>query len=224
MFLQVENALFKIHSDFITKYSSVLRDMLDLPGACNSPVSDSTPPHTTEKRVTLNGDSYPDWEVFLSIFYREWVSPRIEPFSQFANVQFRDLFSQIKFTAEQWASILRVSHKYMMSAIESNALSGIQQSDPALDPVEMVVLSIQIDSDELYKSAIEELARRNDFLSLEKAHKIGIKATYDVMAAKISRYESEKEDMRIAYELEKRMRLSCEEDKKRILQRTRPPY
>lgn len=85
------------------------------------------------------------------------------------------------YTAEQWAAVVLLANKYMMEGIELSALQQLRDTIPSLDDVDMMVLAQKVDSEELYHSALQSLAQRDQVLSLEDAQKIGIKAFHDVV-------------------------------------------
>jgi hypothetical protein len=64
VFLEVENAIFKIHRHFLRKHSPVLNDMLQLP---------TTTPgqEATDQNPLVLSDSALGWELLLGCFYRE---------------------------------------------------------------------------------------------------------------------------------------------------------
>jgi hypothetical protein len=68
-----------------------------------------------------------------------------------------------------------------MEGIELGALQQLQRSKPSLDMVDLMVLAQKVDSQELYQTALNHLAQRDQILSLEDAQKIGVTAFHDVV-------------------------------------------
>jgi BTB/POZ domain len=61
--LQVENAIFKVHRSFLVKYSTVIKDMFDVPQ------SGETKEATDETPLVLVGDNASAWELLLESHY-----------------------------------------------------------------------------------------------------------------------------------------------------------
>lgn len=68
-----------------------------------------------------------------------------------------------------------------MDGIELSALHQLQRSKPPLDMVDLMVLAQKVDSQDLYQTALHNLAQRDQLISLEDAQKIGVTAFHDVM-------------------------------------------
>jgi len=155
--LQVNNALFKLHRHFLVKHSIAIRDMMNLPGPQELERS------AEESLVKLSGDTVKGWETMMQLFYPD--NPCVP----------------VSFTAEEWAAILLLAHKYLMDGIELSALRQLRKAKPPLDMVELMVVAQTVGSEELYQLALSSLAQRDQMLSLEEAQKIGLKAFHDVM-------------------------------------------
>lgn len=151
---QVNLAIFKVHKHFLIKHSVVLRDMFDTP----QPLEGDSP-------IKLSGDTIRGWESILSLFYSD------------------DPFTLPTFSAEQWAAMLRISHKYMMDIIEKKAKNGLLYVRPPLDMVELLLLSREVNADELYELACKNLAKE-ELVSHETARKIGLDALYKIVSLK----------------------------------------
>jgi hypothetical protein len=63
MFLEVENAIFKIHRHFLMVHSPVLNDMLQLP-------TTTLGQDGTDQDPLVLSDQVLGWELFLGCFYR----------------------------------------------------------------------------------------------------------------------------------------------------------
>jgi hypothetical protein len=61
----VEKAIFKVHRSFLTKYSTVIKDMVE------APQSGSKNEATDENPLILKGDSASGWETLLESHY-DW--------------------------------------------------------------------------------------------------------------------------------------------------------
>ncbi|CAG7854807.1 SubName: Full=Uncharacterized protein {ECO:0000313/EMBL:CCA68695.1} [Serendipita indica DSM 11827] len=155
---QVENAIFKVHRHFLMEHSPVLQDMF----SASHLIERSGDGEDDSPAFVLKDDSLRGWECILSLFYPQ------------------NVFQQPRFTAVEWASILRVAHKYLMAAIEIEAMKGLQEACPPLDMVELMIVAQHVGSDELYNIALQSLAQRDQMLSFEEAEKIGFEAFYDV--------------------------------------------
>ncbi|KIM26913.1 hypothetical protein M408DRAFT_24936 [Serendipita vermifera MAFF 305830] len=172
--LQVNNAIFKVHSHFLSKHSAVLKDALSLPKS-HSIDSPSSKRDKDCRHIPLSGDSVAGWECLLGLFYSD------------------NPCQAVIYTAKQWASIILLANKYVMEGIEVSATLKLEESRPALDAVELMVLAQQIASRKLYQNALRSLARREQLLSLKDAEKIGLRSFHEVMAVVLGRVGSSKE-------------------------------
>ncbi|KIM26914.1 hypothetical protein M408DRAFT_330286 [Serendipita vermifera MAFF 305830] len=175
--LQVNNAIFKVHSHFLSKHSAVLKDALSLPKSSSND-SPSSKRDKDCRHIPLSGDSVTGWECLLGLFYPD------------------NPCQPMIYAAKQWASIVLLANKYVMEGIEVSATSQLEQARPGLDAVDLMVLAQRIDSKKLYQSALLSLARREQILSLGDAEKIGLKSFHEVMIAVLSRVEATKESWR----------------------------
>ncbi|CCA68678.1 hypothetical protein PIIN_02543 [Serendipita indica DSM 11827] len=116
--------------------------------------------------LTLTGDSIKGWEAILSLFYSE------------------DYFALPVFTSDQWAGILRVSHKYMMDSLEEKARESLLKCQPPLDMVEMVLLAQEIDCNKLYEVACNTLAKSE--ITFDAAKRIGVSTFYNIISLKLA--------------------------------------
>ena len=66
--LEVENATFKVHRSFLTKYSTVIKDMLEAPQSESGRQKEAT----DENPLILKGDSASGWEMLLESQYDWW--------------------------------------------------------------------------------------------------------------------------------------------------------
>ncbi|PVF94004.1 hypothetical protein CPB86DRAFT_766635 [Serendipita vermifera] len=158
--LRVNNALFRVHRFFLVEHSVVLHDMLELPSPSNNTKATSL----ARTDITMSGDSVVAWERLLEIFYH------------------KDVFKTPRYSAEDWAAVLMLAHKYIMVEIELGALKRLKIARPPLDMVTMMQVAQKVDSQELYHIALNQLARKDDVISLEDANRVGIKALHDIFS------------------------------------------
>ncbi|CCA68695.1 hypothetical protein PIIN_02559 [Serendipita indica DSM 11827] len=170
---QVENAIFKVHRHFLMEHSPVLQDMF----SASHLIERSGDGEDDSPAFVLKDDSLRGWECILSLFYPQYA---LDGILNRKTDDYRNVFQQPRFTAVEWASILRVAHKYLMAAIEIEAMKGLQEACPPLDMVELMIVAQHVGSDELYNIALQSLAQRDQMLSFEEAEKIGFEAFYDV--------------------------------------------
>ncbi|PVF93995.1 hypothetical protein CPB86DRAFT_789512 [Serendipita vermifera] len=161
LLIRVNNAIFKIHCDLIARRSVVMRDMFTLPSSA------AQGQRTVE--VTLQGDSVNAWERVMELLYPD------------------NLFKPPSFSADHWADILLLAHKYVMEDISEGSLQQLKASKPPLNPIRMIKVALGVDSRELYQEAVNELAKSQDMMSLEDARLIGIEAFYDICSLQLER-------------------------------------
>lgn len=119
----------------------------------------------------------------MSLFYQECVTF----FLGYSHRRYResdllrsDPCAKPNYSGREWAFILIISHKYNMILIEQSALDALKSQWLTLNMVDLVILSINVDSKFLYDSALKTLATSGDILTFEDAQRIGIKAMHDL--------------------------------------------
>jgi hypothetical protein len=93
---------------------------------------------------------------------------------------FRDFFSLPSYSAEEWAGVLLLAHKYIITDIETGALTQLESSQPPLDRIKMIELSQKIQSKELYQKAVREFVESRSKIRFEDICKMGVDAFYDI--------------------------------------------
>ncbi|KIM29686.1 hypothetical protein M408DRAFT_328553 [Serendipita vermifera MAFF 305830] len=160
--MQVENAIFKVHRFFLVRHSSVLKGMFDV----HKGDEDITGEGMDDSPVKLDGDSVLGWEVFLSEIYER--GPIAKPQQR---------------TKEQLLYLLRVAHKYCMVVIEGDILKELKQDSTTEGYVTRIVASRVVDSDEVYKEALNGLIASGVKPDLVQARKIGVDAVHAILVA-----------------------------------------
>ncbi|KAG8822466.1 hypothetical protein FRC17_009563 [Serendipita sp. 399] len=155
---QVQATVFKVHRHFMAKISSAFQDMLDLPQPRKETLDASGPStpdteHSETPHFVLGDESATGWEHILSIFYRD----------------------------TEWADILPIAHKYLMSSIEQKGIQFLKETKEGLDSVELLILAKEIQSTELYERAFREIVAKPMIIKGEDARRIGFKDFYDII-------------------------------------------
>ncbi|PVF93899.1 hypothetical protein CPB86DRAFT_835133 [Serendipita vermifera] len=163
LLLQVENIIFKVHRSILSRYSTVIRDMID---KSNKTSHDN---NIEEKLLVLNGDSPVGWELLLGLQYN---GPRI---------------TSDGFIGEDLLSILTITHKYDMQEIERDVIKELEKNSTYGGLIDLIVASKIVNSDEIYQDAIRRLISLNGSLKLEQAKRIGAEATFSIMRAEMKR-------------------------------------
>jgi hypothetical protein len=104
-----------------------------------------------------------------------------------SNDRLSNPFSRPSFSADGWADILLLSDKYMMKDIRLGSIKRLRASRPPLNAIKMIEVARKADAQSLYEEAINELAGRNDIISLGDARKIGIEAFHEIYSLQLSR-------------------------------------
>ncbi|CAG8711347.1 15418_t:CDS:1, partial [Acaulospora colombiana] len=78
-------------------------------------------------------------------------------------------------------------HKYVMEDIHEGSLQQLRASTPPLNPIRMIRVALEVDSQELYQEAVNELAKTDNMVSLEEARHIGIEAFYEICSLQLKR-------------------------------------
>jgi hypothetical protein len=98
-----------------------------------------------------------------------------------------DLFSPPNFSANGWADIVLLAHKYIMDDIGAGSIKQLKASKPPLNAIEMIKVAMTVDAKDLYRGAVNDLGGRDDMITLEDAHKIGIEAFHEIYFLQLSR-------------------------------------
>ncbi|PVF91328.1 hypothetical protein CPB86DRAFT_878583 [Serendipita vermifera] len=163
LLLQVENTIFKVHRSILSRYSTVIRDLID---ESNGISHDN---NTEEICLILNGDSLIGWELLLGLQYN---GPRI---------------TSDGFIGEDLLSILTITHKYDMQEIQRDVIKELEKNSTYGGLIDLIVASKIVNSDEIYRDAIRRLIALKESLKLEQAKRIGAEATFSIMQAEMKR-------------------------------------
>jgi len=68
--LEVENAVFKVHRSFLTKYSTVIKDMFEVPQPGKQKEA------TDENPLVLTGDTAVGWALLLESYYERYLDAK----------------------------------------------------------------------------------------------------------------------------------------------------
>jgi hypothetical protein len=93
---------------------------------------------------------------------------------------FRNFFSGPTYSADEWAEIALLAHKYIMTDIEAGALTQLKSSSPPFDRIKIIEISQKIQSKELYQQAVREFVESRSKIRFEDVCKIGVEAFYDI--------------------------------------------
>ncbi|KAG8810506.1 hypothetical protein FRC17_002910 [Serendipita sp. 399] len=157
--IQVEDILFKVHRSVLARYSTIIRDMFNLP--IDSWSNDGTDAHP----LVLSGDSAVAWELLLGLQY---IVPLIE-------------YKQLK--GDQLLQILKIAHKYCMERIEADVIEELKSTSDCDGFVDIIVASQIIDSKYLYQEGLQRMITFGSAPSLSQAMRIGTEATHAIMQA-----------------------------------------
>ncbi|KAG8800492.1 hypothetical protein FRC17_006853 [Serendipita sp. 399] len=156
--IQVESTIFKVHRSVLVRYSTVLRDMLDVP-------SGKAQDGTDERPVCFAGESAVAWGLLLGSQYE------------------LPLIASKEYNGEQLLSMLSVAHKYCMERIEAGIVAKLKMTSSYDGFVDMIVASQITDSNDLYEDGLQRLIASGSPPTLPQAIRMGVKATHTVMGA-----------------------------------------
>jgi hypothetical protein len=74
-----------------------------------------------------------------------------------------------------------------MKDIRLGSIKRLRASRPPLNPIKIIEVARKADAQGLYEEAINELAGRDDVISLGDARKIGIEAFHEIYSLQLSR-------------------------------------
>jgi len=154
--LQVQNAIFKVHRFFLAQYSSVLKDMLEVPQDGESKDG------TDEKPLVLHDDTATGWELVFRAIYR--TNPTVA----------------VEYAVKEGSALLQVATKYCMDIFEGAAIAQLERASTTDEFIELLLASQLLSSKAMYKQALDKLARNWMGLTWEQAQKIGLKPYYEV--------------------------------------------
>ncbi|KAG8757415.1 hypothetical protein FRC14_002086 [Serendipita sp. 396] len=157
MFFKVENAIFRIHRSLLARFSTVMQDMLSVPGG------EGHKDTTDENPVVMHGDSAISWELLLEFQYD---MPRITP---------------EELTGEALLMVFLIAHKYCMDKVETEIIEELQSRSGYDECVDIIAASLIVDSKELYQVGLQYLLSTKSFPTLEQAKRMGVEATHAVM-------------------------------------------
>jgi hypothetical protein len=98
-----------------------------------------------------------------------------------------NLFSPPSFSADGWADIALLAHKYIMDDISAGSIKQLKASKPPLNAIKMIKVAREVDAKDLYRDAVNELGGRDDMISLEDARKIGIEVFHEIYSLQLDR-------------------------------------
>jgi hypothetical protein len=178
----VENAIFKVHRYFLTKYSTVLQDMF------NTPQGDGTVDGTDERPLVLSQDTAVGWELLLDAIYDRFaslLSARTIPLliMTFPSHSLKDLQGP---SGKDMLAILPIAHKYCMDGFETAILERLSQAHSTETFVNLMVASQIVDSQSLYQQALQGLISCTPKPNLLQATRIGVEAHHAIMEAALS--------------------------------------
>ncbi|PVF91158.1 hypothetical protein CPB86DRAFT_719976 [Serendipita vermifera] len=155
--IQVEMAIFKVHSFFLIKHSEVLRNMITI-----SRGERKSNDGTVDKPLVLQ-DKARGWEILLHSFYRD------EPFIAF------------EFTGQDMVYVLEIAHKYCMTRLEEGIIRRLERAQTTQEYVDMMLASKVIGSDEFWAKGLKGLVDVTPKPNLEQAKAIGVEAYFHVI-------------------------------------------
>jgi len=162
IYIQVENAIFKVHRCFLTVRSSVLRDMF------NTPQGSRIQNNTDQKPFVLTGDTAAAWETFFRSIYSTTL-----------------LKSDASFTDKELIALLRIADKYEMQSNKEEILSHLKKTVTKYGFVDLMVASHIVGSDSLREQAMQGLIASKEELTLEDAERMGLEATYEAFVGRL---------------------------------------
>jgi hypothetical protein len=74
-----------------------------------------------------------------------------------------------------------------MEGISVGSIAQIKASNPPLDVVKKIKVAMEVDLQDLYQEALNELSASNNILSREDARRVGFEAFYDICSIQITR-------------------------------------
>ncbi|KAI6037102.1 hypothetical protein BKA83DRAFT_4171815 [Pisolithus microcarpus] len=148
----VEDSLFKVPREPFEKESEVFRGMFSLPQGSSGVVEGLS----DENPIRIDGTSKDDFEQLLkALLHRKYDSQPNLP---------RGI--------EQWTSVLKLSTAWNFESLRQASINALMES--GIGAVDRVVLSQQYHIENWLLPALNELARRQEPVSLEEAKRMGI--------------------------------------------------
>ncbi|KAG8816031.1 hypothetical protein FRC17_000494 [Serendipita sp. 399] len=203
--IQVEDILFKVHRSVLARYSTIIRDMFNLP------IDSWSNDGTDARPLVLSGDSAVAWELLLGLQYSvplvEYKQLKGDQLLQILKIAHKycmerieaDVIEELKWASdcdgpsmrrkklqgEQLLKILPIAHKYRMEKIKSYVIEELKKSIDYDNFVHLIVASRIVDSTQLYQDGLQALITFRLSPTLEQANLIGAEATHKVMSAVI---------------------------------------
>ena len=164
---QIQSVFFKIHRHFLTGYSPILENMW----GSGSSTSNNGEGSSDDNPVVLHGDDPQDFSCLLQIFYpRQLVYKHaLFCYSLFLG---RSPGSAVSLKAVQWCSVLAIATKYDMEIIRQRSIQELKIANPPLDPIAQIVAARKYDCHELAETAMEELVKSMELLSIDDIVKL----------------------------------------------------
>ncbi|EIW78696.1 hypothetical protein CONPUDRAFT_60624, partial [Coniophora puteana RWD-64-598 SS2] len=158
---QVENTLFRVPRHELEHTSRVFRDMFLIPSGADHPEGESD-----EHPIVLENTCSYDFRQLLRAML---CGPPL-------NTHREDMGGpddSLPVTFEEWTSVIKLSHRWEMSAVYQLALKRVSDLKD-VDHVEKAAVALTYDIQEWIKSTINDIARRDEPLSRREVDILGI--------------------------------------------------
>jgi hypothetical protein len=181
---KVEKAIFKVHRSILARYSTVIKDMLEVPP------SSEFPDGTDEHPLVLDGDGVSGWELLLGTQYNRSFSSPSPPRIILTRPRIRPRFYTEPFTGDHLTAILPIAHKYCMEAIEEDIVKQLKSGTTTAAYVDLMVAAQITGSEQLHQQALRALISSTPRLDLAQARRVGVDALHAITAATMLDYDA----------------------------------
>ncbi|KIM62352.1 hypothetical protein SCLCIDRAFT_25084 [Scleroderma citrinum Foug A] len=162
--LQVEDCLFRVPRHTLEAQSTVFRDMFSFPPPPDTEVEGSSDEHP----IRLDGVAADEFRQLLKVLYPGPNGPDLRQGS------------------EEWISVLKLSNMWQFQQVRTLALQKLPYKSVRKTAAEKVALAFQYDIEKWLLPGLNELARRQQPISVEDVQLLGLEVALKVAAVRES--------------------------------------
>ncbi|KAG8826143.1 hypothetical protein FRC17_008369 [Serendipita sp. 399] len=175
--IQVEDVLFNVHRSVLARYSTTIRDMLEI-----TRESGINTRGNKENPLILTGDTVAAWELLLGLQYNTCVCLLALVRRKSSDSALRSLrVTSEQLKGEHLLMILGIANKYCMERIEQDIVKELKKASDYDGFVNIVVASRIVGSDKLYQDGLQCLLVSGSSPNMEQANRMGSEVTLTVM-------------------------------------------
>jgi len=158
----VDGCLFKVPRTYFERDSEVFCSLFQLPVAQDVPIEGSS----DQKPLRLEGIKEDDFRQLLRVMYP------------------RHAGQQDIMTSTEWTSVLKLSTMWSFEDLRDLAIQAM--TDLPIDPIERAALADEFNVEEWLLPALNELAQREEPISVEEARRLGWERALQIAAVRES--------------------------------------